>query len=261
MSVLRSAWVLRLGIGIGACLACIAAGASTVTLEWTERKPTPPKPTAPVRPRPATALQSAEPSSGSPLHDLSPVRFCNLNTRDCLPVRLYDETGNVDESVAQGLDRLMSDTRDPEHPSSSRIDRRLLQLIVKAAYFFESGTVELVSGYRRSARRTEGPHAKGLAADFKLKGTAARKIASYLRSLPRVGVGVYTHPRTQYVHLDVREKSFHWLDASPPNHHWREQSLGGRGLAERDAAYTPLDDLPFPTTSSAQRAAPPDTTQ
>ena len=31
-----------------------------------------------------------------------------------------------------------------------------------------------------------------------------------------MGVGVYTNPLTQYVHLDVRERSYHWIDASPP---------------------------------------------
>ena len=69
-------------------------------------------------------------------------------------------------------------------------------------------------------------------------------LASYLRELPRTGVGVYTHPKTQYVHLDSREHSFHWLDASPPRRRWRENSIGARDLVVRDGAYTPALDLP-----------------
>jgi len=58
-------------------------------------------------------------------------------------------------------------------------------------------------------------------------------------------VGIYTHPRTSYVHLDDREHSFHWLDASPPGRTWREVSLGGGvSLIQRDAAYLRADDWP-----------------
>jgi hypothetical protein len=58
-------------------------------------------------------------------------------------------------------------------------------------------------------------------------------------------VGIYTHPKTSYVHLDDREHSFHWLDASPPGRTWREMSLGGGvSLIQRDAAYARADDWP-----------------
>jgi hypothetical protein len=65
-----------------------------------------------------------------------------------------------------------------------------------------------------------------------------------LRQLPRTGVGVYTDKRTQYVHIDSREHSFHWLDASPPRRHWRERSIGAPDLEKSDALYNPLQDWP-----------------
>jgi uncharacterized protein YcbK (DUF882 family) len=117
--------------------------------------------------------------------------------------------------------------------------------LFKAAYHFRHYEVEVVSAYRKPGRRREGPHGLGAAIDFRLRGVSATELARYLRELPRTGVGVYTHPKTQYVHLDSREHSFHWLDASPPRRHWRERSLGGRGLDARDAAYVPETDLPF----------------
>ena len=89
-----------------------------------------------------------------------------------------------------------------------------------------------------------GPHAHGVAIDFKLVGTSARALAAYLRTLPRVGVGIYTHPQTQFVHLDVRETSWHWVDASPPGRTWREQPLGDQNRVSRDATYTSDADLP-----------------
>ncbi len=72
----------------------------------------------------------------------------------------------------------------------------------------------------------------------------AAALAAYLRTGARVGVGVYTHPRTQFVHLDVREASYHWTDASPPGVSWRETRLGDRSAPARDAAYRPERDLP-----------------
>lgn len=101
-----------------------------------------------------------------------------------------------------------------------------------------------MSAYRKPGRRREGLHATGKAIDFKLPGVAPAALAAYLRTLARVGVGVYTHPKTSYVHLDDREHSFYWLDASPPGRSWRERSIADPSLAKRDAAYRRADDWP-----------------
>jgi len=69
-------------------------------------------------------------------------------------------------------------------------------------------------------------------------------LAAYLRKSPRVGVGLYTHPGTHFVHLDVRERSYHWLDPSPPGVSGPLRPLGGAELAGRDASYSSHDDLP-----------------
>jgi uncharacterized protein YcbK (DUF882 family) len=196
---------------------------------------------------PPAAIPTAEPG---PRPDarfvaLPPVLVENQTTRETLRLSLYDSFGAVDPQAAAALDALLCDARKPEQRETARIDRRTLQLLFKAAYHFRQYEVEVVSAYRKPGRRREGPHGLGAAIDFRLRGVSATELARYLRELPRAGVGVYTHPKTQYVHLDSREHSFHWLDASPPRRHWRERSLGGRGLDARDAAYVPEADLPF----------------
>ena len=175
---------------------------------------------------------------------LPALRIENETSRGVLERKLYDAQGRVDEAAAAELDALLCDARDPKHHQTARIDRRTLQLLFKAAYHFASYEVEVVSAYRKPGRRREGPHGTGAAIDFRLRGVTASMLASYLREVPRTGVGVYTHPKTQYVHLDVREHSFHWLDASPPRRHWREKSLGARDLVARDEGYDPALDLP-----------------
>jgi len=176
---------------------------------------------------------------------LPSLRFTNQSSGQTALVRLYDDSGHVDEGEASRLDALLADTRDPKNCATITLDRRTLQLAVRTALHFHVTEVQVVSAYRKPGRRREGPHASGKALDFKLPGVPARTLASYLRTLPRVGVGVYTHPKTLFVHLDDRERSFHWLDASPPGRTWRERSLGGGvGLIKRDAAYARRDDWP-----------------
>lgn len=175
---------------------------------------------------------------------LPTLRFMERSTGEVAEVRLYDDEGVIDEAAASRLDALLCDRRDPKNPAQVALDRRTLQLAVKAALHFHVTELQVVSAYRKPGKRREGPHADGRALDFKLPGVPARILASYLRTLPRVGVGVYTHPKTSFVHLDDREHSFHWVDASPPGRHWRERSLGNAGLAQRDAAYRRASDWP-----------------
>ncbi|HEX3854694.1 MAG TPA: DUF882 domain-containing protein [Polyangiaceae bacterium] len=196
-------------------------------------------------------LSSASPAAfASPAPDvtfsqLPALRFSNENNDQSLSLKLYDDSGHVDELAATRLDVLLCDTRDPKAPAALALDRRTLQLAVRAALHFRASEVRVVSAYRKPGRRREGLHATGKAIDFKLPGVNAQVLAAYLRTLPRVGVGIYTHPKTSYVHLDDREHSFYWLDASPPGRTWREMSLGGgTALIKRDAAYARADDWP-----------------
>jgi uncharacterized protein YcbK (DUF882 family) len=193
-----------------------------------------------------TLLPAAE--VATPAHSrfdqLSALHIENQTTRETRELKLYDARGQIDEAAARELDDLLCDARDPKHHEATRLNRRTLQLLYKAAYHFESYEVEVVSAYRKPGRRREGPHGTGAAVDFRLRGVSANALASYLREIPRTGVGIYTHPKTQFVHLDSREHSFHWIDASPPRRHWREKSIGARDLEKRDALYSPEQDWP-----------------
>jgi len=201
------------------------------------------RPSALALPRAPVSVES-RPHEATRFEQLRPLRIENQTTREARELKLYDANGRIDEAAATELDELMCDARDPKHREAGHIDRRTLQLLFKAAYHFDSFEVEVVSAYRKPGRRREGPHGTGAAIDFRLRGVSSRLLASYLREIPRTGVGIYTHPKTQFVHLDNREHSFHWIDASPPRRHWREKSIGGRDLEKRDALYNPAQDWP-----------------
>jgi uncharacterized protein YcbK (DUF882 family) len=214
----------------------------------------PARPKAPPSAAPAAPAPAAVPRETA-FTRLPPLRISSANSRESLETRLYDADGRIDEGAAEQLDRLLGDARDKDHFEAATIDRRTLQLLFRAAYHFGAREVEIVSGYRRPGRRREGLHGSGRAVDFKLSGVKATELAAYLRKQPRAGVGIYTHPKTQYVHLDVRDQSFHWLDGSPPRRRWRERSLGPIA-PEHDAAYRRENDWPEGTLPPARSATP-----
>ncbi len=185
--------------------------------------PAPPPPEAPV------AWAAALPA----------LRFYNTRTAAACSVRLYTDGGVLDAGAASALDRVAAERDTEPRP----LDRRVLQLVVKAATHFHAAEVDLVSTFRDGAR-PGSRHRRGQAIDFALPGVAALKLAAHLRGYARVGVGVYTNRRTQFVHLDVREQTFHWADASPPGRWWRETPMTDRAASLRDAAYAPEQDLP-----------------
>jgi hypothetical protein len=175
---------------------------------------------------------------------LGPIEVENGADASVASIRLYGSDGEIDPDALGAFQRAASREDDEVHPLAAR----LVQLVFKAAYHFAEphGAVPrvfIVSGFRAHA----GKHGTSEALDFKLKGVRAARLAAYLRGMPRAGVGIYTHPRTQYVHLDVREPSFHWIDASPPGVHWHEGAMWDKHVAARDAAWTPEMDLPLPT--------------
>lgn len=182
----------------------------------------------------ATVIDSPAPWAAT----LSPVEVVNRNTGARARVRLYDCHGALDRAEATSFMRAASP---PESDAGEPLDLRLVQLTVRAAYHFGGVTISIVSATRPGAR---GKHGSGEALDFALEGVKAPLLAAYLRGTPRAGVGIYTHPKTQYVHLDVREHSYHWIDASPPGVTWRERLLPDPKQAVRDASWTPAMDLP-----------------
>jgi uncharacterized protein YcbK (DUF882 family) len=195
------------------------------------------------RPEPVDAAPPSEPRAIAWAQSLGAVTVKHPNTDASAKIRLYKDSGALDDGALAAFDQLVGENGRP-----APMNRRVVQLAFKAAYHFHARTMTIVSAYRspqsRARGKNEGPHGRGVAIDFKLAGVDSRQLASYLRALPRVGVGIYTHPTTQYVHLDVRETSWHWIDGSPSGKTWRETPLPDARRVQRDAIYEQRMDLP-----------------
>ncbi|MFO0591542.1 MAG: DUF882 domain-containing protein [Polyangiaceae bacterium] len=171
---------------------------------------------------------------------LAPILFRDVNTLADVSMRLYKDDGSLDDAAAAEVERVLWAAKDEAPP---HVSRRLLQLVVRVAEHFGAHEIEVISSHRGKARKGSR-HRSGEAIDFVLPNVPAKKVAEELRTYPRVGVGVYIHPRSQFVHLDVREQSYHWVDGSPPKRSWREVPMPDPTAAARDAAYDPKQDLP-----------------
>ena len=113
-----------------------------------------------------------------------------------------------------------------------RVSARLLDLIYHAAKHFDVYHVHLVSGVRRD--RSGSRHSHGLAADIVFPGVSDDELAAYFRPQGFCGVGIYT--RADFVHIDVRERSYFWLDKSPPGRRMRIIPVRGDEARAADEA-------------------------
>jgi uncharacterized protein YcbK (DUF882 family) len=176
---------------------------------------------------------------------LGPLHIRNVNTGAEATLSLYRTDGTIDPDALDEFSRVACSLVDDASQGPHPLALRTVQLVVKAAYFFKGADILAISSYRAPKDGRENHHSGGDALDFQLDGVKAPYLAAYLRREPRVGVGIYTHPRTQYVHLDLRDEgSYHWMDGSPPGVTWREQPLLDWTRWKKDPSYKPEMDLP-----------------
>lgn len=143
-----------------------------------------------------------------------------------------------------------------EDGSEHAIEPRLIELVYQAARHFRAPYVIVISGYRPG--RASSRHAHGRAIDFVLPGVPDRRLAAWARRLGYVGVGIY--PVSGFVHLDVRERSYFWSDASGPSESNRERPIlrSTWARADRDAhraGIEPTSDEPIRAARDAERDA------
>jgi hypothetical protein len=132
-------------------------------------------------------------------------------------------------------------------PSASA---RLLDLIYAAARHFGVYHVHVVSGVRRD--RGGSRHSHGLAADIVLPSVDDEALAAYFRLQGFVGVGVYT--RAGFVHIDVRDRSYFWIDRSPPGRRYKIQAVRMDEAKAADEAAVARGQAGFVNPTRLQKA-------
>jgi uncharacterized protein YcbK (DUF882 family) len=140
-----------------------------------------------------------------------------------------------------------------EGNGSHRIHPRLLRILYKAVKHFRTPYVHVVSGYRQDDATSR--HTHGRAVDIVLPGVPDRRLAYFLSRQGFVGVGMY--PVSGFVHLDLRNRSYFWMDRSAPGQASRHVPvLRNRGprmdARARKRGVQPVE--PLPGTSEQERS-------
>ncbi len=190
----------------------------------------------------------------------------SLNTGDHVELRAGSERGGF---AASDLDRAALAMKDTQLGNACPVEPRLLDLVYDIETHFQSREVRFVSGYRTPRKGGGSNHGKGRAMDLVVPGAADADVAAYARTLGFVGVGIY--PTSGFVHVDVRDRSYFWSDASGPGRKNRERGILSDLAASSDRnAIARGDRRPLPSTvgfdvdaallargASSNRAAPP----
>ena len=150
------------------------------------------------------------------------LRLRSLNAMGTAEITPQTPDGGFDEAACAEVSRVFADSRTRRQ---APIDRRLIEMVYQIARHFRAGQVTVVSGYRAEAGSSN--HAQGRAVDSLIPGVSDSAIAAYARTLGFAGVGVY--PAGGFVHVDVRTRSFFWVDRSGPGRPSRSRRSRRRG--------------------------------
>ncbi|MFO8074470.1 MAG: LysM peptidoglycan-binding domain-containing protein [Polyangia bacterium] len=142
---------------------------------------------------------------------------------------VFDRRGRVRRYARRTISRLARSKRGRVrllHP-------RLIRLLGKVAQSFPGHEIEIVSGYRPPRRSHRSQHTKGRAIDFRVRGVSNSTLFRLIRGFSKVGAGYY--PNSTFVHLDVRERKYLWIDVSGPGEPARYAEVDESALeAEED---------------------------
>ena len=137
-----------------------------------------------------------------------------------------DEHGRFDAEDLGLAEQALAEDDGSSHP----IHPRLIELVYRAVQHFEVPWVVVVSGYRPD--RATSRHTQGRAIDMAMPGVSDRGLARFLTRQGFVGVGLYVG--SGFVHLDVRDSSYFWIDRSAPGQRGRRVRIMRRAGMRAD---------------------------
>jgi uncharacterized protein YcbK (DUF882 family) len=187
------------------------------------------------------------------------LALTTVNRGESLVVAASGDDGGFSAVDLDRVAHLLRAASGDEHP----VDPRTLGLVYRIQLHFGAPEIRVVSGYRVPKPGSHSNHGKGRAMDLVVPGVADEEVARFARELGFVGVGVY--PTSQFVHVDVRPRSYFWIDYSGPRMKNKESCILPGVAAQGDAAalargQTPIEPFVVSTDVDAAlraRGAPP----
>ncbi len=153
-----------------------------------------------------------------------------LNVPDRVELAARSEHGGFS---ADDLDRAAHVMRDTSTGNEHPIEPRLLDLVYRLQVRFQAHEIRIISAYRTPRNGATSNHGKGRAMDLVVPGASDEEVAKLAREQGFAGVGIY--PVSGFVHVDVRERSFFWVDNSGPGKRNRTRGILGDVAQKSDA--------------------------
>jgi uncharacterized protein YcbK (DUF882 family) len=170
-----------------------------------------------------------------------------INTRERVELSALAASGGW---APRDLDRAAHLLREPGSGNEHPIEPRVLDAAYRIQTHFGAQEIRVVSGYRTPgaiASSRSSNHGRGRAIDLVVPGVTDQDVAKFARDMGFMGVGVY--PTSGFVHVDVRDRSYFWVDTSGPGRRNRERGILAdvAGRADRDATARGERGLPIPS--------------
>jgi uncharacterized protein YcbK (DUF882 family) len=153
-----------------------------------------------------------------------------LNFAERVSITANSERGGFS---AEDLDHAAHVLRESRSGNEHPVDPRIVDLVYRVAVHFSAPEVRIISGYRTPRNGSHSNHGRGRAIDLVVPGTTDEEVARFAREQGFVGVGVY--PASGFVHLDVRDRSYFWVDYSGPGKRNRTRGILADLAAKSDA--------------------------
>lgn len=183
------------------------------------------------------------------------IVFHAVNTGETVVVRPFRPDGSLDPQAVQAVRHLLRDQRaDQDH----EVAPRLLAVLYRLVSALDAPQINVVSGYRVQHGRGHSLHGEGQAIDIIVPGVEPERVAEVARAFGHCGVGTY--PTSGFVHVDVRDRSYFWIDRSGPGQHGRVVQVRADESRAADARFDAANDRIVPRADTADDAPAPEVT-
>jgi uncharacterized protein YcbK (DUF882 family) len=162
-----------------------------------------------------------------------------INRGESLAIPARSSEGGFSSVDLDRMAHLLRAATGDEHP----VDPRTLGFVYRVQTHFDVPEIRVVSGYRVPKPGSRSNHGKGRAVDLVVPGIADEEVARFARETGFAGVGVY--PTSQFVHVDIRPRSYFWVDYSGPHMKNRERGILADVAAKSDAAALARGQAPI----------------
>ena len=187
------------------------------------------------------------------------IVFHAVNTGETVTVRPFRADGSADPEALHTLRQVLRDHRaEEDHP----VDLRLVSVLYRLVVELDAPQINVISGFRHQRARGHSLHGEGQAIDLIVPGVDSDRVAAVARGFGHMGVGIY--PTSGFVHLDVRDRSYFWIDRSGPGQRGRVIQVRADESRAADAAYraeadriVPRSDADADATVTAVAPPPP----